>query len=393
MVQSLTKIKKRKLSDIVTPLKNTSEHLSQEAARKMINEAAEFGIGLDDFCRLSIDFNGESRSKELREQGLDGYEMVKVELGLPTKNDYKNQITLATGSDTFETYSGTRALFPYVMDDIIRWQSRQNNIERVEDMIASSRTISGNELVRVIGIDKEDDRKNFAVGEGGRIPVRTVRSGEQAVKMQKHGSGVEITYEYARRARLDLYVPFAARIARDLELSKMKHATNIMINGDGVNAAATNYKQSDFDKTTGISGKITYDGLLGYLTARAKAGVPVDTLAGDYDAYMQYLKIFTPDASYQAKADALAGKGGPSLVGMTGIYAPVKFVINSSVPAGKLLGFTKAETIEELVEAGSRIEEEERFVMNQTQTLVKSEVTGYSLIYGDTRSTYTYKED
>ena len=75
---------------------------------------------------------------------------------------------------------------------------------------------------------------------------------------------------------------------------------------------------------------------------------------------------------------------------MQNIYAPVKFVIDTSVPAGKILGFTKSETIEELVEANSRIEESEKSIMNQTVVYVRSEVAGFSLIYGDTRATYTY---
>lgn len=389
-MKSLTELKKRKLSDIVNPLLTKSNHASTEAAQSMIKEACEFGIGLDDFCRLAIDFDAEEASKKARAEGLDGYEMVKMSLNLPVNNDFKNQITLQQASDTFETYSGTRALFPYVLDDVIRFSTRMDNIQRVEDLVATSRTINGVEQVRVVGLDNDDDRKTFAVSEGGRIPVRTVRSKDVAVKMQKHGSGIENTYEYARRSRLDFMAPFAARVARELQLSKVAQCTGIMINGDGENPAATNYNQSTFDATTGISGTITYKGLLGFLTARAKLGVPVDTLAGDYDAYIQYLLLFNPAVSYQSTADALAGKGGPQLAGLQNIYAPVKFVIDTSVPAGKILGFTKSETIEELVEANSRIEESEKSIMNQTVVYVRSEVAGFSLIYGDTRATYTY---
>ena len=66
-------------------------------------------------------------------------------------------------------------------------------------------------------------------------------------------------------------------------------------------------------------------------------------------------------------------------------------MIHSHVPAGKILAFNKAETLEEVVEAGSRISEEETAVRNQIVTYVRTENTGYSLIYPKTRYLLTYK--
>ena len=54
--------------------------------------------------------------------------------------------------------------------------------------------------------------------------------------------------------------------------------------------------------------------------------------------------------------------------------------------------FNRADTLEEIVESGSRIQEEERAVRSQVITYVKSENTGYGLVYGDTRWVYTYKK-
>jgi hypothetical protein len=60
------------------------------------------------------------------------------------------------------------------------------------------------------------------------------------------------------------------------------------------------------------------------------------------------------------------------------------------MPNQKLLGITRGETLEELVEAGSSISESERSILNQTMTFVNTENTGYKLAYGDTREIYDY---
>jgi hypothetical protein len=55
------------------------------------------------------------------------------------------------------------------------------------------------------------------------------------------------------------------------------------------------------------------------------------------------------------------------------------------MPDNQIMGITKSETLEELIEAGSQISENERSITNQSLTYVRTENTGYKLIYGDTR--------
>ena len=99
--------------------------------------------------------------------------------------------------------------------------------------------------------------------------------------------------------------------------------------------------------------------------------------------------MFTPTLQNQSQAEAMAKIGGPSVTAaLPGLFVPIKFALSSTVPAGKLVGMTKNETLEELIEAGSQISESERAVKNQKIVYVKSEVTGYHLVFGDTRSIY-----
>ena len=392
-MKNITEITKRKLADICNPL--LSEHDSEAllAAEKLQKEAASYGLGLDKFLDLAVDLSeGEEKAAYKNGEGLSGFEQVMFKMNLPMKNNFKDQVTLAQASDTFATKPGARILFPYAIDNVLRWNNNLEMSERVSDLISGSRTSNGNELVRIVLEDDENARKTFRVGEGGRIPVRKVGYSEKAVTFYKHGSGIEYTYEFNRRAAMDMITPFAARVARELEISKIKSCTDIMINGDGVNNAAVALSQATLDPSA-TDGKISYDGLLAALAGAIKAHHPIDTIAGDIDAYLQLMKLFgTAAASSAYEVDQLAAKGGPQFMSLRNIFTPVNFVLDSAVPAGKLLMFNRPDTIEELVEANSSIQEEEKNIRNQIITYVRTENTGYSLIYPDCRYVYTYKQ-
>ena len=390
-MRNITEIKKRKLDEICNPLLSESDVEARMAAERLSKEAASFGLGLDKFLDLAVDLSsGDEAAAYNNGKGLSGFEQVMLRMNLPMRNNFKNQVTLAQASDTFATKPGSRILFPYAIDNVLRWNNNLDQMEKVSDLLSGSRTTSGNELIRIVAEDDVNARKTFRVGEGANIPMRKVRYSEKAVTFYKHGSGIEYTYEFERRAALDIITPFAARVARDLEISKMNAATNIMINGDGVNGAATALSQATLDSAA-TNGKISYDGLLAALATAIKKYHAIDTIAGNIDAYLQLMKLFGLSASSAYKVDQLAEKGGPKFLTLSNIFTPVKFVLDSSVPEGKLLMFNRPDTLEEIVEANSRIEEDNRNVTSQIIQYVRTENTGYSLIYPDCRYVYTYK--
>lgn len=390
-MKNVTEIQKRKLADIVNPLMSDNAHDAIYAGQKLLNEAKSYGLSLDQYLDLAVNLEeGEEARLYDDGKGLSGFEQVMFKMGLPTHTSYRNQVVLAQASDTFATKPGSRIMFPYTIDNVLRWNNNLNNLENVSNLIASSRTVQGNELIRIVAEDTAGARKSFRVGEGAQIPVRKVKYGEKAVTFYKHGSGIEYTYEFDRRAALDIITPFAARVARDLEMSKMAAATDIMINGDGINGAATALSQATLD-TSATDGTISYNGLLAAIAQSVAAYHPVDTIAGDINAYIQLMKLFSTTTNSAFDVDQKAEKGGPRFLQMNNIFTPVNFVLDSSVPAGKILMFNRPDTLEELVEAGSNIAEQVKDAESQTIKYLKTENTGYSLIYPDCRYVYTYK--
>lgn len=382
-MRELLDIQRRPSAEILAGLRSDARATSIEAGQALVRTANDFGVGIRDYLTLAI----------APANGLNGYETALLELNLPFRNDFEAGVLMASASETFQKYPGTRAMFPEVIDDFLRWQNRQNVIEQVAPLVGNSRTIAGSELISTVVTDDSAERGTYSIPELANIPLRTIRTGQSTVGMFKHGSGYRTSYEFSRRAQLDLLAPFAARVGRELELSKVQACINIMVNGDGVNAAAPVVKQITLSSYDSNKGQVLqYRALLQWLVARAKAGVPVDHVAGNYDAYLQWLFLFTPTLNVKSEYQALVDAGvTPKFdVAVPVLNTNVSFVIASNVPAGTLVGYTKAETIEELVEAGANIAESERSITNQSITYVRTETTGYKLAFADTRSIYDF---
>jgi hypothetical protein len=392
----LTEIKREAPEVVLAKLRSEEQEVSRQAGHKLVAEAKSFGVNVRDYLTLRVDPRIAAEAK--RFNGLNGYEASLAFLNLPVRNDFENGITLQAASETFQTFSGTRALFPPVIDDLLKWSYRQDHIETVAPILANSRTINGTELISTVVNDTEADAQvSSIVAEMGRVPMKSIRTSETSVKIWKHGSGLRTSYEFLRRASLDLFTPYAARIQRELERSKMKAAVALLLNGDGViaaNAAAGVDNQSVYDastNTTSTNGVINWQNFLYWIVQRAKAGVPVDTVVGNWDAYFQWLKLFAvKDSSAGVTAAEHLSAAGVQIGGVPLITAAPRFAISSDMTANYLLGMSRADTLEELIEAGSQINESERSIENQTVTYVKTENTGYRLVYGDTRRVYNY---
>ena len=402
MLKSTTEIKRAAPETVLAGLLDAnSTGASMEAAKKLILQAKEYGLDLRSYLRLSIDpsqasaenlhrYHASADGKEL----LNGYEASLSFLGLPTRDDLDAGVMLQAAADTFQTYPGTRALFPEVVDDMVQWKYRQTNFETTDGLVAQKRTISGNEMISTVVEDTEADYEEAvrAVSEGGRIPIHSIRSSEKRVKFYKFGNGYKTTYEFQRRASLDILTPYALRTQRQIDRSKVAVATSVLLNGDGVTGPAAVVSQSSYNDAnstgTATNGKLSYKHLAAWLVARAKAGAPIDTILGNWDMYLQWLFMFAiPTTNGASMTDAeLLARSGFQMGGVPILSGNINFKLSSDAPAGQLIGFSRADTLEELTEAGSLITESERSIETQEVTYVRTETSGMRLIFGDTRS-------
>lgn len=391
-MKSLTELKRRPVEELVAGILDENEGTSKDAGLKLTREAAEFGLSIRDYMTLAVDPRLGASANRHAVEGYDGYECVAAALNLPSRNDFAKGILLQAASDTFQRFPGSRAMFPPIIDDMLMFKNRQDKIETVAPLLAQSRTIAGNELIMTSVLDDSASRGTFIVPELANIPVRTIRLSETSVKMYKHGSAIRTSYEFKRRASLDILTPYAARVARELEIGKVKAATGILIAGDTINPAATVTAITTYGGTINAL-STNYKAVAKWLMYMAKAGTPCDTLVGNIDAYIDLLFMFGATlTSAQSLIQQMQQQGGTPGINLNIplLNGAVNFVLSSAMPASKLLAFNKSETLEELVEAGSQISESELAITNQSVTYVQTETTGYTLKFGDTRAILDY---
>lgn len=375
-------------SEVLAGLTSEDRNTSVAAGQALIRRAKEAGLSLPDYLRLAIQPDGIHM-----EAGLDGYEVALATLNLPLKDDYSKGVVLQAAADTFATFPGVRALFPPVIDDIVQWKYRQVEYENVDDMVAQTRTINGTELITqvVMNDDPTDYQVEGMIGEGARIPHRSIRATERSVKFHKFGSGIEWTYEFSRRASLDMITPYASRMRSEVERAQVGAAYAMLANGDGVNPAAPVVTHdtiaTDYGLAAPTDGKINWEVFTAWMVRRARMGVPIDTVVGNWDMYFQWLMMFArPEIPLgQTQIQTLAEAGVTLAAANPRLNFRVNFVLASSAPAGQLLGYSKADTLEQLIENASDIEETQKYIENQKVKYFHTVNKGYRIIFGDTR--------
>jgi hypothetical protein len=391
---------KREGVEFLAPLLAESPQQSGEFGMRLIREAKDAGCdGLRDYLRLKIDPKLSKDPERFKDGNalLNGYEAALAFLNLPIRDDIDSGVMLQLASETFQTFPGVRTLFPEVLDDVLRWAQRLVTFETTEGMVANRRTIAGAEVISTTVNDTAADYEEgpaALVTEGGRIPTWSIRASTNTVKIWKFGMGVKTTYEFERRIRLDTLTPYVARILQEIERSKVYTLTDLLVNGDGVNPAATEVDQSTYATAAGFThtaGQIAYLGVLYWLTQRARAGVPVDVVMGDWDAFFQWNKMFAiPQANTGESIGETMKRFGADISAMPKVILPVRFKINTAVASGKLLGINSPTTAEELTEAGSILQETERLMSTQQISYYRTENTGHKLLFGDTRAVLDY---
>ena len=143
-MRPLSDIKKTTPEAVAALLMTISKSDSKENGMALVKEAASFGLNLRDYLTLAVDTKGG----EDKWKGYNGYEAIKVALNLPHANDFEAGITLQAAANTFNTYAGTRAMFPEVIDDMLKFKTLQDNkVENIASIVGQSRTVSQREMI------------------------------------------------------------------------------------------------------------------------------------------------------------------------------------------------------------------------------------------------------
>lgn len=385
-----------------TPAKDFIVRLSakgsdgQNAGNELIQAALSSGTDIEGIILQNV---------ESDITGLDPIEAVFAHTNMPlSSKDPRAKARFASATETYVTSGSLKLLIPVLMDTLVREADNRTLTENVADLIASDRKVGGNELITEIVYDKAtgDAYDSWRVAEGTKIPVRTLKATNQAVRFYKLGSGIEFTYEASRRISIDRFIPHVNRQKFERTQSEARYAVEVLLQGDGVHPAAPVVDISAFGgEATSVTNRQirnNAEAFLQWLVDAAKNNRPIDTIVVNYDSLFD-LGFMYPVHKELPNGGSVSATGVQNIAGTTiglnvslpsGISLNVKVVVSSQMPAKSILGYRKGETLERLEEIGSNIQEQESTIRTQTVLVVSTVNVGFAIAYGESRSVLSW---
>lgn len=220
--------------------------------------------------------------------------------------------------------------------------------------------------------------RRFRVGESAEIPIATITGSEHTIRLKKYGRGLRASYEDLRRMRVDKLAYYIQWMAVQSEIDKVAAALAVLIAGDGnSNTAATETEIVTLDATA-TTDVLTLKAWLAFKMLFAQPYVLTTALMKS-DVALQLAMLNTGSANVPLVAANLGGLGtGATPINQTSDN--VRYGWTSDAPTGKIVGFDNRFALERVTEIGSEISEMERYITNQTQVMVMSEIEGYGIL-------------
>lgn len=249
----------------------------------------------------------------------------------------------------------------------------------IGELVALTTQIDGNAYRAIYLNDDPGEARLVRVGETAEIPGAKLTQGERTVDLYKFGRKVTASYELLRRAPIDTVAFHIARMAVQAEVDKVAHVLDIMINGDGnpnTSASVDNLTALDADA---VAGTLSLRGWLAY-KLRFETPYALTHEIAQNDVILDQLLLSTGTANIPVVTIQGAGGFGGFEPINPQLSDRVRYGSLSSAPASKVVGFDARFAIERVTEIGASLTETQRWVTNQTQDLVLSEVEGYAVV-------------
>lgn len=369
--------------------------------------------GIKEAPTLSRALEEISPTEDADKSGLDAFERLMKKAGIRTNSDPVTGY-YASNAGLFSENAGTRALLiefcarnwrKVSMGQLTRQEraillsedsvigswarpwadaSMPKYVNRVEpaiplsEIVAMTTPIDGDSYRSLyLTYDSEQLRK-FRVGESAEIPIATVATSERVIRMRKFGRGIRASYEDLRRMRVDRLAWHIQQMAVQAEIDKVAAALDTLVNGDG-NSGTT---PTSYDLTTLDSGTTANNlTVKAWIAFRLKFAQPyvITTALMREDVALKLATLNTGSANVPLAAADLGGLN-LALRPINRTADAVGYGWLSDAPADKIVGFDNRMSIEYVTEVGSMIAETERYVTNQTQIMVMSEVDGFAVL-------------
>lgn len=314
-------------------------------------------------------------------KGTSAFERQLIRYNLPVKSDPSRGIHAVKG-EYFLVDEQHRILFKEFLNNEVYF-SLINSKYNVDDLLAITRRIDG-ETALMTDIDTSaiDANPFFKVSKMADFPTVTVSWSDRSAYVSKRGVAVKWSYEFLRRARVDLIAKIIERIAMSDRKASFNFAVSALYN------SATTQNVTTFD-TTCSAHKITYAAWCKWL--HSFDPYEATLVIANIDAAMKVLLMTRPNL---APADAMrmieeARLSGGAVIQNPGNIAktPPIYIVEDTVMSNDdhIMVVDKRFALERMIELGSDISETQRFITNQTEVTTFSLTEGYNTIFAGAR--------
>lgn len=258
------------------------------------------------------------------------------------------------------------------------WNNQFGPAIPLSEVVAMTSPISGEDYRSLYMTYDAEKLRMFRVGESAEIPLATLTTSDRSIRLKKYGRGLRATYEQMRRSRVDKIAWWIRWQAIQSEVDKVAAALDVLVNGDGnANTAATEYNLLTLDPTTNANEL----SLLGWMSFRMKWENPyqMTTALMRVEEALQLVLLNTGSGNVPLANVQLAGIDNQlTPINFTG--DAIRYGWLTDAPDGKIVGFDRRFALEEITEIGSDIQETERFITNQTEVVVMTENSAFSIL-------------
>lgn len=210
------------------------------------------------------------------------------------------------------------------------------------------------------------------IAEGADIPTGKITIGERAITLWKRGRAIELTYEAARRMRIELFQRQMRAIASDLAHQDAEAAIDVAINGDG-NKGSEAQKLGATSASGSIKPADIIEALLDYSDANH---FNANTIVAP-KKYVRELAMMMYDSQLAMGPSMNVTFNFPQ---MSNQRLDVVYTNDLQI-GGKdaIVLLNRDLTLVRYQENGSNIQEMDNFIRNQTRLMTLTENSGYAI--------------
>ena len=327
--------------------------------------------------------------------------------GIITKSDVSRGLFASTGEYFFQSdRPGSAILFPVLLQKTALW-AKLNAVADINKIVATTRTIQGSTAYQALYIDDSSivgnsgaptaHGRRFRVDQRGNFPSVKIGWSETANAVTKHGVKLDWTYEFVRRASIELMTTVVSRIMLQHQQELFNEGISVAISGDGTTAnPAAVVKKFRTGGTTGpndirlttntqtAAGEISYEGYLRFIGGFKPYNVNV--IVGNIATLTKLVLMQRPNIDPAQIITTLltqtSNQGQISADQYNGqLFPNVTYYPSEAVGNDILVGLDTNFAMERVIELGSDIQEVERVISNQTEAMVISIADGISKIF------------